>query len=588
MTIRTLLISVYAATLLMGVPANCLALFTFCRKIRRKPTAVDVLLLNLTVSDLLFLAFLPFKMKEALDHMTWRLPNFLCPLTNFLFYTTIYNSTLLLTAVSVERYLGVAFPIRYSQCRRTRYAVVAGALFWVVSSLNISFIYILHYSHLFIAGDQDQSKERQPNATAPPPPPTCYLDFTQWQLTVLLPMRLELFLVLFCAPFFICCFCYVNFIRILLRLPNISRRRRLRGVGLAMGTLLVFAVCFGPYNASHVVGFVRLENESWRQVALLSSTFNACLDPIIFYFSSTAVPSMLSHFLRNLVAKLHLLGCGGGGVGGGDEGGDGVGGDGVGGGGEGGGGVGGGSVEGDGVGGGGVGGDGVGGGGVGGDGVGGDGVGGGGVGGDGVGGGGVGEDGVGGGGVGGDGVGGGGVGEDGVGGGGVGGDGVGGGGVGEDGVGRDGVKGDGVGGDGVGGGGVGGDGVGGGGVGGDGVGGGGVGGDGVGGDGVGGDGVGGSGVGGSGVGGDGVGGDGVGGDGVGGDGVGGDGVGGDGVGGDGVGGDGVGGDGVGGDGVGGDGVGGDGVGGDGVGDDVGGDGVGGGGVEEKVVWEEMV
>ncbi|CAL8298943.1 unnamed protein product [Lota lota] len=303
MTIRTLLISVYTITLMMGVPANCLAFFTFCRKVRRKPTAIDVLLLNLTISDLLFLTFLPFKIKEALDHMTWKLPYFLCPLTNFLFYTTIYNSTLLLTAVSVERYLGVAFPIRYSLCRRPRYAVIASVLFWVVCFLNLSVVYILPCSHF-------------PNATAPAlTPNTCYIDFSDQQLNVLLPVRLELFLVLFCAPFLVCCFCYINFIRILLRLPNISRRRRLRAIGLALGTLLVFAVCFGPYNASHVVGFARRENESWRHVALLGSTFNSCLDPIIFYLSSRAVRSMLSLFLRNLRAKLHILGCGGGGVG---------------------------------------------------------------------------------------------------------------------------------------------------------------------------------------------------------------------------------------------------------------------------------
>ena len=303
MTINTLIICVYAITLTTGIPANILAFYTFCRKVRHKPTAIDVLLLSLTISDLLFLTFLPFKMKEALDQMTWNLPYFLCPLTNFLFYTTIYNSTLLLTAVSVERYLGVAFPLMYSRCRRPRYAIIASVLFWVVCSLNLLVVYIVPLTpHLFSdVNSSSQFYER------------CYIDFSKQQLDVLLPVRLELFLVLFCAPFLVCCFCYINFIRILLRLPNISRRRRLRAIGLAVGTLLVFAVCFGPYNFSHVVGFARREDENWRHVALLASTFNSCLDPIIFYLSSAAVRSMLSGFLRNITAKLHILGCGGGG-----------------------------------------------------------------------------------------------------------------------------------------------------------------------------------------------------------------------------------------------------------------------------------
>ncbi|XP_075962379.1 free fatty acid receptor 3-like isoform X1 [Anarhichas minor] len=305
-----LLLSVYIVTFLMGVPANILAFFTFYRKVRRRAAPIDILLLNLTISDLIFLAFLPFKMKEASDGMVWLLPYALCPFTGFMFYVTIYNSTLLLTAVSVERYLGVAFPLRYSLCRRPRYAVLASILFWVVTSVNLSIVYIMPYTQWSNGADSDNSNGSTASESSGPPP-TCYQNFTQDELDIVLPVRLELFLVLFCVPFIICCFCYVNFILILSRLPNIGRRRRLRAIGLALGTLIVFAVCFGPYNASHVVGFARQESEEWRNVALLSSTFNACLDPIIFYFSSVAVRSMLNHCFRSIMAKLHILRCGG-------------------------------------------------------------------------------------------------------------------------------------------------------------------------------------------------------------------------------------------------------------------------------------
>lgn len=295
-----LLLSVYIFTFLMGVPANILAFFTFCRKLRSKATPIDVLLLNLTISDLIFLAFLPFKMKEASDNMDWNMPYLLCSVTGFLFYVTIYNSTLLLTAVSVERYLGVAFPLRYTLWRRPRYAVFASLTFWVVTSVNLSFVYFIPYAQWTNGADTD---------SLPEPPSTCYLNFTEAELEILLPVRLELFLVLFCIPFLICCFCYINFILILSRIPNISRRRRLRAIGLALGTLIVFAVCFGPYNASHVVGYARQESEWWRNMALISSTLNACLDPFIFYFSSAVVRSMLKHCFKNIMAKLHILRC---------------------------------------------------------------------------------------------------------------------------------------------------------------------------------------------------------------------------------------------------------------------------------------
>ncbi|XP_062841708.1 free fatty acid receptor 3 [Trichomycterus rosablanca] len=285
-----LCLSVYIITFATGLPCNVLAFYTFSRKVWRKPVPIDILLLNLTVSDLLFLLFLPFKMQEVVDGMRWHMPYFLCPLSGFAFYMTLYNSTFFLTAVSVERYLGVAFPIQHSLRRRPVYAVVASVFLWGLSTVHLSIVYIVPYY--------------DPAGAGPPPRNVCYEEFTDAQLRILLPVRLELCLVLFCIPLLICTFCYVNFIHILSRLPNIGRRRRLRAIGLALGTLLVFALCFGPYNVSHVVGFVTRRSPAWRDKALLLSTFNACLDPIIFYLSSSAVRSTLASMAEGAWHKI--------------------------------------------------------------------------------------------------------------------------------------------------------------------------------------------------------------------------------------------------------------------------------------------
>lgn len=305
MLVSQLLLPVYILTFLIGLPANILAFCTFCRKVHRKPAPIDILLLNLTISDLIFLTFLPFKMKEAIDDMIWKMPDYLCPLSSFMFFSTIYTSTFFLTGVSIERFLGVAFPIQYSVYRRPRYAVIASLFFWLVGTLNLSIVYIVPFLPSI-----NSSNGHSPNwSMMPPSEMKCYNNFTQEQLSILLPVRLELFVVLFCIPFLICGFCYINFIQILSQLPHISRRRRLRAIGLALGTLVVFAVCFGPYNASHVVGFVRAESEDWRELALIFSTLNACLDPIIFYFSSAAVRSAIRGFMKGMKEKGHVLKC---------------------------------------------------------------------------------------------------------------------------------------------------------------------------------------------------------------------------------------------------------------------------------------
>uniref|UniRef100_A0A3P9H3Y0 G-protein coupled receptors family 1 profile domain-containing protein n=1 Tax=Oryzias latipes TaxID=8090 RepID=A0A3P9H3Y0_ORYLA len=248
-----LCLPVYIVTFVLGFPANVLAFYTFCKK-----------------------------MQEVMNDMVWKLPYALCPLSGFVFYMTIYTSTFFLTAVSVERYLGVAFPIQHSLKRRPVYAVAASIFFWIFSFLHLSIVFIVPFI----------GQVESPNSTSPSgmsQKEVCYKNFTEAQLQVLLPVRLELCIVLFCIPFLISSFCYINFIRILSKLQHIDRRRRLRAIGMALGTLVVFALCFGPYNVSHIVGYITKKSPTWRDKALLCSTFNACLDPFIFYFSSSAV-----------------------------------------------------------------------------------------------------------------------------------------------------------------------------------------------------------------------------------------------------------------------------------------------------------
>ncbi|KAK1155209.1 free fatty acid receptor 2-like [Acipenser oxyrinchus oxyrinchus] len=286
-----LILSVYIVTFVTGLPANILAFYTFSMKVHHKPAPIDILLLNLTVSDLIFLLFLPFRMVEVLSG-SWVLPNFLCPLSGFIFYSTIYISTFFLMGVSVERYLGVAYPIKYKINHKPMYAIMVSVFFWVISAAHCSIVYIVQY-------------QKPGNGTHNVS--SCYEEFTKEQLNILLPVRFEMCLVLFCIPFLITSFCYISFIRILTTLPNISHRRKQRAIGLALGTLLVFILCFCPYNISHVVGFVKWESPAWRVDALLPSTFNACLDPIIFYFSSSEVQNNVRNCISGVLGRIRPI-----------------------------------------------------------------------------------------------------------------------------------------------------------------------------------------------------------------------------------------------------------------------------------------
>ncbi|XP_029115940.1 free fatty acid receptor 3-like [Scleropages formosus] len=279
MTNRAVILSVYIVTFLIGLPTNILSLCAFSIKVHSKPMSTDILLLNLTVSDLLFLIVLPLKMHEAASEMKWLFPYFLCPITSFFFFSTIYTSSLLLMAVSVDRYLGVAFPVHYRLMQKPLYGGIASVIIWVVSSGHCSIVFITE--HLL-------SRSTTLNTEI------CYDNFSGEQLNILLPVRLESFFVIFLAPLLICTFCYLSCIRILYSQPRICQKKK-KAIGMALGTLLVFVICFLPYNVSHVIGFLEGKSPDWRSYTLLLSTFNTCLDPIIFYFSSSTFQNMVKY-----------------------------------------------------------------------------------------------------------------------------------------------------------------------------------------------------------------------------------------------------------------------------------------------------
>ncbi|XP_005736108.1 free fatty acid receptor 3-like [Pundamilia nyererei] len=271
-TVRTeIILSVYIISFLIGLPCNLLALYAFSTKICSKLRPTDILLLNLTISDLLFLVILPFKMHEAASGMKWDLPNFMCSITSFTFFSTIYTSSLLLMAVSVIRYIGVAFPITYHLLQKPVYAIVISVAVWLISSAHCSIIFIIQH-HPSLASNNSNA---------------CYEQFSEKQLKILLPVRLEIFFVLCLIPLLICVYCSLRCISILYSLSGISQMQKQKAIGMASGTLAVFLICVLPFSLSHLVGYIQGLSPEWRYYMLLLSCFNTCIDPIIFYSSSS-------------------------------------------------------------------------------------------------------------------------------------------------------------------------------------------------------------------------------------------------------------------------------------------------------------
>ncbi|ROL45799.1 Free fatty acid receptor 1 [Anabarilius grahami] len=165
---------VYIFTFLLGLPANLLVLFVYIRKARKHGATPNVVYaLNLCVANLALVLWMPVKVAETVLQ-GWALPAEVCPVYSFFLFFSVYGSSLILTAVVVGRYLSIAYPITYKLYRRGRTSCLVTAILWALVLLHLGFAYLAEGGVHFVSLSEHNVS-------------TCYENFTQEQLEVLVP-----------------------------------------------------------------------------------------------------------------------------------------------------------------------------------------------------------------------------------------------------------------------------------------------------------------------------------------------------------------------------------------------------------------
>lgn len=272
-------LTVYSFTFLLGLPANLLVLFVYTRKAQKHGATPNVVYtINLCLSNLVLVAWMPVMSAYTVLEI-WILPELLCPIYNFFVVASLYGSGLLLTAVAVGRYLSIAFPISYKLYRRARTSCIISALLWAIVLVHLGFALVAEKGAYFMSPFLPNSSQ-------------CYENFTHEQLEVLLPLRLEMAIVMFVVPLLVSAFCTLRCLALVKR-ACLSAGSKRRILAMELSALVVFVVCYTPYNVSHVVGFIKKSNMTWRREAIVSSCCNVFLEPVVMLILSPARPKDL-------------------------------------------------------------------------------------------------------------------------------------------------------------------------------------------------------------------------------------------------------------------------------------------------------
>ncbi|XP_032808456.2 proteinase-activated receptor 1-like [Petromyzon marinus] len=280
----------YSVAVILGLPLNLLAV---CILASKKKDSMSVYMVNLAAADTSFLLVLPMKIVYHLKGNHWSLPGFFCRVYTMTFFSTLYTATMLVAAISMDRYLAIVHPLWVTGWRKTRTAWIVSAVIWTLAvshSVPSNFVTIL-------------SVANATNNSSDPPRIICYEAFTKEDLDFLVPFRLFLFVTLYFTSLVVTLFSYGNIIRVLVTSQQSNQEKKSRATKITVVSILIYVFCFSPYNATHLVAFAssKMSNFSYHAISILRDitlclcSLNSLFDPLIIYIASSAFRSSVKN-----------------------------------------------------------------------------------------------------------------------------------------------------------------------------------------------------------------------------------------------------------------------------------------------------
>ncbi|NXN40797.1 LPAR6 protein, partial [Rhinoptilus africanus] len=270
---------IYSIVFVLGLIENVLALYLLsCRATHTSHSYVY--LMNLALVDTLFVCVLPFKIHYHLNRNNWVFGDVACRVTGTLYYINIYLSIAFFTCICVDRYIAVLHPFTYIRIKVTHYVMVVTVLWVVALSVMVP---------LILGGPLHNSGAR--NTTA------CFENFTTSSWTYrMAPYNILALVFGFVIPFSIILISYPLIAKRVSQIKHSIRKRK--ALTTVYIILLICTLCFLPYHLTHLLHFLMriqvIQNEPFtnliykmRRVTLALVSFNCCLNPLLYYFTSS-------------------------------------------------------------------------------------------------------------------------------------------------------------------------------------------------------------------------------------------------------------------------------------------------------------
>ncbi|KAF3698488.1 C-C chemokine receptor type 9 [Channa argus] len=286
----------------VGGVGNLAVVWIYLNFQRRLKTMTDVYLLNLAVADLLFLVTLPLWAAEATH--SWTFGSGLCKVNSAVYKVNLFSSMLLLTCISVDRYIVIVQTTKAqnSQAARRRCSRLVCVGVWLLALL-------LALPEFIFSTTTDKGGVQEQDGVHIA---YCRMVFPSHvgNLTKILVLSLQVSMG-FCLPFLIMAFCYSIIVAKLLKTRNFQKHKAMRVI---LAVVVAFVLSQLPYNgmlvmeATQATNMTILECDSIKrfdvvgQVLKSLAYMHACLNPFLYVFVGV-------RFRRDIMQMLRCCGC---------------------------------------------------------------------------------------------------------------------------------------------------------------------------------------------------------------------------------------------------------------------------------------
>ncbi|XP_027942843.1 C-C chemokine receptor type 3 isoform X1 [Eumetopias jubatus] len=281
----------YSLVFVVGLLGNVVVV-VILMKYKRLWIMTNIFLLNLAISDLLFLFTLVFWIHYA-GWNEWVFGSSMCKLLSGLYYMGLYSEIFFISLLTIDRYLAIVHAVFALRARTVTFGVIMSVLTWGLAGLAALPEFIFH-----------ESQEDVQQFVCLPIYPKNQED--RWKRFHALRMNI-LGLTL---PLLIMVVCYSGIIKTLLRCPS---KKKYKAIRLIFVIMVVFFIFWTPYNlvlfltAFQTIFFETSCEQSKQldvamQVTEVIAYTHCCVNPIIYAFVGERFRKHLCHFFRRHVA----------------------------------------------------------------------------------------------------------------------------------------------------------------------------------------------------------------------------------------------------------------------------------------------